>query len=414
MYFGPTGADQRLPDRPVPAGRAPDPGARPAAHAERPTGSPSGARPKTTSKASTSASRWGCWSASPASPARASRPWPRRSSTRRSGARWATPRAGPAGTARSRARAHRRGACWWTSAPSAARRGPTRSPTPRPSTRSASSWRQRRTPAGAASARATSPSTSPAAAARPAGAKGSRRWRCSSSRTSISPARTATAGGSGRRSWRWPTAGKTITDILDLTVDQALEFFGDEKPVVAALRPLADVGLGYIRLGQPISTLSGGEAQRLKLSRYLRSDDGSGTRTLFIFDEPTTGLHFEDIHTLAGLPPAPGRGRPHRARDRAQHGRGQDRRLGHRPRAGGRRGRRRGRGGRSAGDGRRRRTLPHGPFPQGLSQRPGPPQSGRPSGGPGGRARRRLPRPAGGACRSSCRAPASTTSRTSA
>ncbi len=92
--------------------------------------------------------------------------------------------------------------------------------------------------------------------------------------------------------------GKTVTDILDTTVDQAIEFFGDEKPVIAALRPLSEVGLGYIRLGQPISTLSGGEAQRLKLSRYLRSDDGSGKRKLFIFDEPTTGLHFEDIHTL--------------------------------------------------------------------------------------------------------------------
>jgi excinuclease ABC subunit A len=92
--------------------------------------------------------------------------------------------------------------------------------------------------------------------------------------------------------------GRTVTDILELTVDQALAFFGDEKAVVAGLRPLSEVGLGYIRLGQPLNTLSGGEAQRLKLSRYLRSDDGRGRRKLFIFDEPTTGLHFEDIHTL--------------------------------------------------------------------------------------------------------------------
>jgi excinuclease ABC subunit A len=92
--------------------------------------------------------------------------------------------------------------------------------------------------------------------------------------------------------------GRTVADILDLTVDQALEFFGDEKAVVAALQPLSAVGLGYIRLGQPISTLSGGEAQRLKLSRFLRPDSGSGLRKLFIFDEPTTGLHFEDINTL--------------------------------------------------------------------------------------------------------------------
>jgi excinuclease ABC subunit A len=92
--------------------------------------------------------------------------------------------------------------------------------------------------------------------------------------------------------------GKTVTDILDLTVDQALAFFDGEKAVAASLRPLSEVGLGYIRLGQPLNTLSGGEAQRLKLSRHLRADDGRGRRKLFIFDEPTTGLHFQDIHTL--------------------------------------------------------------------------------------------------------------------
>ena len=92
--------------------------------------------------------------------------------------------------------------------------------------------------------------------------------------------------------------GRTVADILDMTVERALEFFGGEKAVVAALRPLADVGLGYMRLGQSISTLSGGEAQRLKLSRYLRADDGGAVKKLFIFDEPTTGLHFADIDTL--------------------------------------------------------------------------------------------------------------------
>ncbi len=94
--------------------------------------------------------------------------------------------------------------------------------------------------------------------------------------------------------------GRTITDILEMTVDQALVFFESERSVVEALEPLADVGLGYIRLGQPINTLSGGEAQRLKLSRYLRPASGKGRPTLFIFDEPTTGLHFEDIRTLLG------------------------------------------------------------------------------------------------------------------
>ena len=91
---------------------------------------------------------------------------------------------------------------------------------------------------------------------------------------------------------------KNIDDILNLTVDQALAFFQHQKVIVAALQPLADVGLGYIRLGQPINTLSGGEAQRLKLSRHVKlNGQGAGSR-LFIFDEPTTGLHFEDISKL--------------------------------------------------------------------------------------------------------------------
>ncbi len=94
--------------------------------------------------------------------------------------------------------------------------------------------------------------------------------------------------------------GRNITDILEMTVDQALAFFEGERAVVEALGPLADVGLGYIRLGQPLNTLSGGEAQRLKLSRYLRPGRDRSRLTLFIFDEPTTGLHFEDIRTLLG------------------------------------------------------------------------------------------------------------------
>jgi excinuclease ABC subunit A len=90
--------------------------------------------------------------------------------------------------------------------------------------------------------------------------------------------------------------GKNIDEILSMTLDQALSFFEDQPKVKVALAPLRDVGLGYIRLGQPINTLSGGEAQRLKLSRYLRT--GNGRPQLFIFDEPTTGLHFEDIEKL--------------------------------------------------------------------------------------------------------------------
>jgi excinuclease ABC subunit A len=92
--------------------------------------------------------------------------------------------------------------------------------------------------------------------------------------------------------------GQNIYDILTMTVDRALEFFSDQQKVVNALKPLSEVGLGYIRLGQPINTMSGGEAQRLKLSRYVKIGSQITAHTLFIFDEPTTGLHFDDIGIL--------------------------------------------------------------------------------------------------------------------
>lgn len=90
--------------------------------------------------------------------------------------------------------------------------------------------------------------------------------------------------------------GKNIHDILTMTVDQALLFFKGHPKITGALEPLAEVGLGYMRLGQPIHTLSGGEAQRLKLSQFIRSRHSRPL--LFIFDEPTTGLHFKDISNL--------------------------------------------------------------------------------------------------------------------
>jgi len=90
--------------------------------------------------------------------------------------------------------------------------------------------------------------------------------------------------------------GKNIDDILSMTLSQALAFFEDQPKVRSPLQPLADVGLGYLRLGQPINTLSGGEAQRLKLSPYFQRGDHRAR--LFIFDEPTTGLHFHDIGKL--------------------------------------------------------------------------------------------------------------------
>ncbi|MGB4002882.1 MAG: excinuclease ABC subunit UvrA, partial [Bacillota bacterium] len=90
--------------------------------------------------------------------------------------------------------------------------------------------------------------------------------------------------------------GKTIADVLDMRVDEALEFFRNIPRIRRKLETLYDVGLGYIKLGQPATTLSGGEAQRVKLATELsRRSNG---RTLYILDEPTTGLHFADIHKL--------------------------------------------------------------------------------------------------------------------
>ena len=96
--------------------------------------------------------------------------------------------------------------------------------------------------------------------------------------------------------------GKSIYDVLEMTIDEAIEFFGRCKEktctrIASKLRPLADVGLGYVRLGQSSSTLSGGESQRVKLAYYL-SQEKSEAKMLFIFDEPTTGLHFHDISKL--------------------------------------------------------------------------------------------------------------------
>ena len=93
--------------------------------------------------------------------------------------------------------------------------------------------------------------------------------------------------------------GKNISDILDMTVEQALTFFHAIPSIKDKLQTLTDVGLGYIHLGQPATTLSGGEAQRIKLATEL-SRRATG-KTLYILDEPTTGLHFEDVNRLLGV-----------------------------------------------------------------------------------------------------------------
>jgi excinuclease ABC subunit A len=91
--------------------------------------------------------------------------------------------------------------------------------------------------------------------------------------------------------------GKNIADVLDLTVEEGLEFFRDKKGIYEKILPLVDVGLGYVKLGQSSNSLSGGEAQRVKLASFLGKNSTEG-HILFIFDEPTTGLHFHDIFKL--------------------------------------------------------------------------------------------------------------------
>ena len=93
--------------------------------------------------------------------------------------------------------------------------------------------------------------------------------------------------------------GKNIAEVLDLSIEEGLEFFANQPTIARHLQTLVDVGLGYVRLGQPAPTLSGGEAQRVKLSSELGKR--STGRTLYILDEPTTGLHFEDVRKLLGV-----------------------------------------------------------------------------------------------------------------
>ncbi|MGB2839428.1 MAG: excinuclease ABC subunit A, partial [Actinomycetes bacterium] len=93
--------------------------------------------------------------------------------------------------------------------------------------------------------------------------------------------------------------GKTIAEVLDMPIEEGLEFFAAIPAIARHLQTLTDVGLGYVRLGQPAPTLSGGEAQRVKLAAELQKR--STGRTVYVLDEPTTGLHFEDIRKLLGV-----------------------------------------------------------------------------------------------------------------
>ena len=94
--------------------------------------------------------------------------------------------------------------------------------------------------------------------------------------------------------------GVSIADVFSMTVSEASRFFADHKSIVRKLAPLERVGLGYVRLGQTTSQMSGGELQRLKLASYVGKSRASRHRRLFVFDEPTVGLHLSDVERLVG------------------------------------------------------------------------------------------------------------------
>ncbi len=179
--------------------------------------------------------------------------------------------------------------------------------------------------------------------------------------------------------------GKTIADVLDMPIEEAADFFAAVPAIARHMRTLVDVGLGYVRLGQPAPTLSGGEAQRVKLASELQKR--STGRTVYVLDEPTTGLHFEDIRKLLARAPGSRRQGQHRHRHRAQPRRHQERGLARRHGTRGRLGRRHGHRGRHPRAGGGGPREPHRPVPG-----PGPRRSRSPARGHDQRVRPRAGR----------------------
>ncbi len=162
--------------------------------------------------------------------------------------------------------------------------------------------------------------------------------------------------------------GKTIAEVLDMPIEEAVDFFAAVPAINRHMKTLVEVGLGYVRLGQPATTLSGGEAQRVKLSSELQKR--STGRTVYVLDEPTTGLHFEDIRKLLlVLGRLVDQGNT-RAGHRAQPRRHQDRRLDRRHGSRGRLARRAGGRGGHPGARRRQPQELHRRLPQATAQRP--------------------------------------------